>query len=347
MSREGKERVGRTGTNRLAAWHLPAPPREAGIRPAGASPWHTHVRVFAVVLSLFVHMAVILAAAMVIVSTGESGGSESGEVGLAVVSDGQLTELAEAGLAEGQPGMMDAPIEEGFSVDDLPTLSADSLLGSAGGSGLSELPGIGAGSGGLGGDGSGLGIGSGGGSARFFGVEAQGSRFAYIVDVSGSMGVAVGGGTGTRLDNMKAELMSSIGGLLEHMHFTIVFYNAEALPLLGNKWFAARERTKKEFSGLILEQIALGGTNPLPAFRIVFDLKPRPDAIYFMTDGAFGGLTQEVIESVARWNRSGSKRTPIHCITFDNNEAEDVMRRIAEESGGSYKHVGAPGGSTR
>jgi hypothetical protein len=297
------------------------------------------LRVFAVVVSLFVHMAIVLTAALVIVYRSEGNSGRRGEVPLAVISESELTDLLEVSLQDSQAAI-ESPLEDQISVDDLPTLSDDTLLGTVDLTDLSDL----AGAGNVSGTGSGLDIGSGGGSARFFGVEAQGSRFAFVVDVSGSMGLDVEGGGGTRLDALKVELLESIGGLLEHMHFVVVFYNQEAIPVGSNRWFAARDRTKQELGGLIRAQPALGGTNPLPAFEMVFDLKPRPDAIYFMTDGQFGRFTQRVIDVVDRRNREGRKLTPIHCITFDNREAEDVMREIAQQSGGTYKHVGGGGG---
>ncbi len=311
------------------------PPRKAGLS------WHTQLRVFAVVVSLFIHMAIVLTAALVIVYRSGGAGGGSREVPLAVISESELTNLLEVSLQDAEAAV-ESPLENEINVDDLPTLSDDALLGTVELSDLSDL-----GAGNVSGAGGGLDIGSGGGSARFFGVEATGSRFAFVVDVSGSMDFEMEAGGGRRIDAMKVELLESIGGLLEHMHFIVVFYNQQALPVGSGRWFAARDRTKQEIGGLVESQGAGGGTNPLPAFDIVFDLNPRPDAIYFMTDGAFGSLSDTVIKRVDILNRQGRKLVPIHCITFDNSDAEQVMREIAQQSGGSYKHVGSAGGGGR
>ncbi len=63
----------------------------------------------------------------------------------------------------------------------------------------------------------GIGIGSGeggagGGGAKFFGVEARGSRFIFIVDVSGSM-------EGGKIVTLRSELTKSIDGLAENSLF--------------------------------------------------------------------------------------------------------------------------------
>src|SRR5438046_2601550 len=58
-----------------------------------------------------------------------------------------------------------------------------------------------------------------------------------------------------------------------------------------------------------------GGTEPLTAFKIVMTLRPKPDAIYFMTDGEFN---EDNATAVARMNAEW--RIPIHCLTFVSRE---------------------------
>ena len=89
--------------------------------------------------------------------------------------------------------------------------------------------------------------------------------------------------------------------------------------------------------------VAGGMRVPLPAFDLLFELRPRPDAIYFMTDGAFVN-PEAVVAEITRLNRSTGRVVPIHCITFIEREAEETMKEIARQSGGSYTHVtgGAP-----
>ena len=217
------------------------------------------------------------------------------------------------------------------------------------GPGGEELPAAGADIGGIAdalrGTGEGLdagsdlgGGGTGGGAASFFGVEARGDRFAYVVDTSGSMREATTGGK-TKLERLKEELLESIGSLVDHQHFYVVPFNSEAYSLGGKlKWSEAGDAEKKwarEHVGL-LESV--GGTNPLPGFEIALRITPRPDAIYFMTDGMF---EPAFADEIARLNRSG-RRVPIHCITFGDRSAEALMREIAGQSGGTYHHVEAP-----
>ena len=73
-----------------------------------------------------------------------------------------------------------------------------------------------------------------------------------------------------------------------------------------------------------------------PAFRVAFQLVPRPDAIFFMTDGQFPA---EVVEEIAALNRGGGRRVVIHTISFMDTSSEPLMKRIASDSGGKYRHV--------
>ncbi|MBL0927777.1 MAG: VWA domain-containing protein, partial [Phycisphaerales bacterium] len=177
--------------------------------------------------------------------------------------------------------------------------------------------------------------GTGGGSARFFGVEATGNRFAYIVDTSGSM-------LGERIDTLKDQLISTVVGLPETAHFFAVEFNSVSKPIGAAKWMPATGRAKAEFRRAAQGLDGSGGTSPLPAFEIVFALRPRPDAIYFMTDGVFSGSEEEVAARIRRMNNSGARPVPIHCIAFMERGSETIMRKIAQQSGGTYTFVPSP-----
>jgi predicted metal-dependent peptidase len=177
----------------------------------------------------------------------------------------------------------------------------------------------------------------GGSAARFFGVEARGSRFAYIVDISGSM-------NDQRMSALKREVIASIAGLLDHAKFTVVTYNSRAESLTGSRWFVADERSKRETGSEIGGLVSSGGTEPSHAFAMVSRMRPKADAIYFMTDGNIAGDEQgKLVRRINLMNRSSGVRTRVHCITFMNKDSEKFMRRIARMTGGTYTHVGGGG----
>lgn len=289
----------------------------------------------AVTVSLLIHLSLALIAAAVGVGIAQVGGHRDGARG-----DYELNQTSAVELS----GLLDTPIDV-FSpvVADtaLPDVSTSGILDGPGGDdragagpGLGQIgEGLGGAGGGDIGDGMGIGAGGGGGgAASFFGVEARGSRFAYVIDVSGSM-------RGEKMAALKTELNESIKAMLEHMSFVVVCFQSDAVPL-GNRtrWMDATEAGKRWAFEKIAVLEAQGGTEPWPALEIVLGTKPPPDAIYFMTDGVFDPV---VADQLAIRN-NGSRKVPIHCITFVDKSAEELMRRIAAESGGTYAHVAGP-----
>ncbi|MFM9996384.1 MAG: vWA domain-containing protein [Phycisphaerales bacterium] len=295
---------------------------------------------FALAISLFVHLVVLLLAALIAVGSAQAGGSgeggSRGPVEVAVISESELAAMAGGSIEADAPAVPELPssLEPGLETLD-PAIGGLSDLGT-----MPDIAGgIGSGAG-IGGAGDisgapGLGLGgSGGGAASFFGAEARGTRFAYIVDVSGSMGYD------GKIETLKRELSRSIDALLENAKYLVVAFSDNAYPLENRKeWVEASDAGRLRGRRAIATLGADGSTVPLPAFQVVFSMRPRPDAIYFMTDGQFDPA---MALDILRLN--AEDRVPIHCITFVSKEGEAVMRKIAEDSGGTYTHVPGPGG---
>lgn len=288
-----------------------------------------------VVVSVLVHVFLAVVATGIVVAVVGAGRSNSeiaADAGLMVLSETELTELQEQAaevrseasesLAEPAPApdlgafTPDLATSGGAPSDGPASTTPGGTLGGAG-----DVTGVGEG-GTLGG--------AGGGGARFFGVEAVGNRFAYIVDVSGSM-------AGPKIEALRRELEKSIDGLSEHSSFYVALFSTDARPLgARTKWTDATLKNKKAAFQLIKGIESGGATNPSPAFEQIFELRPRPEAIYFMTDGLFA---PEVASVVRQQNSAGGRIIPIHCIAFVSQEAEDIMRRIANDSDGTYTFV--------
>ncbi len=301
----------------------------------------------AIIVSITVH--VLIALQSTLFGTGGAMGGGPGDLGS---SSTPGTMVAETTLESFTVEELDAG--DPTDLATMPSIEAPSVDLSAlsGGSGLNielpsadpgALPGLaGSGLGGGSGDGDGFGDGSGefgtgggggGGGARFFGVEARGSRFAYVVDVSGSM-------QGERLVALKQELTNSLDGLLSASSFLVLLFNSDSVPLGGRvKWIDASESAKRRIFEMLGKVVAGGGTHPEEAFEMAFSLKPRPDAIYFMTDGLFDSA---VAEQVSRWNKQDRRIVPIHCIAFGTRDSEALMREIAQSSGGSFTYIAGP-----
>lgn len=186
---------------------------------------------------------------------------------------------------------------------------------------------------------SGAGTGDG---ASFFGLEASGKRFAYIVDRSGSMDFYMPSGEKTRWEATQIQLIQSIHGLSARAEYFVVLYSSDASPLFGGSgWVKGSQGNKASTSVAVMGQFPNGGTKPESAFEMVFALNPKPDAIYFMTDGEF---KDRVPAQIAQLNRKA--RVPIHCIFIGDDQnlqnfskVESMLKTIARSSNGRYRHI--------
>lgn len=300
--------------------------------------WSLNAATFAFALSVLIHLAGFLLSGFIKIGSGW-GDSESGmsaPVEMALMTESELlAAVAESGGSDSPLVQEVAPSAESeVRVED-----SDALEGLVGdGPGPSEIGDIGGGGDVSTGDGD-LGGGAGSGGARFFGVEASGSRFVYVVDVSGSM-------EGPRLERLRAELSMSIAELQEGAQFIVIPFATLAAPLGDREnWTEASPTGKRWARNAIATELARArdGTVPLPGFQIAFVQRPRADAIYFMTDGEqFPPGTEEELAKL-----NGQFKVPIHCIRFGDadierpggNPAEKTMKSIAKQSKGTYKFI--------
>ncbi|MCB9846680.1 MAG: hypothetical protein H6811_11930 [Phycisphaeraceae bacterium] len=295
--------------------------------------WLRRASVVGIAASLIVHAIILIITALIAIHRPGPAVAEPADSGFefAVMTQAELNELENAALQLADPSVPEVPVPDPMAQEPLDSPDSADLLGvlddltdfgpTTGGGDIGDGPAIGTG-------------GSGSGGASFFGVEAQGRRFAYIIDVSGSM--AYGG----KLQALRAALASSINNMIESGEFVVMLYSGTSWPLGGKlEWTEANDRGKRWAERLVAAIQASGSTNPSPAFAEIFGIRPRPDAIYFMTDGEF---PEQVATEVGSLNRK--LKIPIHCISFVSRQSEHVMRQIASDSGGTYTHVAGPGG---
>jgi hypothetical protein len=225
--------------------------------PDGLKRYIKPAAITALLVSLVTHIILLLIAAIITFSSARGGPSDAGEtIELAVMTEEEFAALEDVALDSSATEVEELPLPDTPEIEmEMSAVEADlaseaaSLEATIGGGNI--------------GDGS-VGIsGSGDGSARFFGVEASGTRFAYIVDVSGSMDVS------GKIDTLRLELNKSIDGLLESASFFIVLYNSGASPIGGKSdWVDA---TDGEFDPGVEQEIArLNATYDVPIHCITF-----------------------------------------------------------------------------
>jgi von Willebrand factor type A domain len=147
---------------------------------------------------------------------------------------------------------------------------------------------------------------------KVFGLEAQGTKFVYVFDRSGSMGED----HGKPLKAAKAELLASLADLDEHNQFYIIFYNQEPRlfdggPAKGQLVFATPEN-KQAATDFVNSITADGNTNHTSALMAAICL--RPDVIFLLTDGEEkDDLTAADLDRIDRLNGGGAS---INVIQF-------------------------------
>lgn len=316
----------------------PAPSESLAPQPlAGLSPrvrlWMRNALIAGIVVSAGFHLLGGFLATLIYFAgpagTGQPGdGGAGGGVEMALMTEGELSALAAGGPEDSMSGLGAAP------TDSLPT--DEQLAGPPGDTATTGDAGGAEAGGGLGGGGDitgGAGIGggpggAGGGGTSFFGVEAKGDRIAFVVDTSGSM-------IGDRLAELKGQLTSAIDEMTETSSFLVVTFSTDAMPLGGKlEWREATAKNKLAAARQVDALIADGGTEAMRGFEEIFRAKPRPDVIFFMTDGQF---KEDVPVTLQRMNRS--PRVKIHCICFEENMSEPQMKQIAKDSSGTYTFV--------
>jgi hypothetical protein len=178
---------------------------------------------------------------------------------------------------------------------------------------------------------------------QFFGAQAAGNNFVYIVDSSGSMR------RGGAFDIARQELLRSIAALQPHQRYYIFFFHAEihALTLGGDQPEATLVYPTPENLAATqawVQSIEPGtGENPKRVLQRALSLDP--DAIFLLTDGEFPDWV--VSEFLAEANRVDDflvglePRVPIHAVAFAAHKLEDQLRmqRLAAENAGQYRLV--------
>jgi hypothetical protein len=186
--------------------------------------------------------------------------------------------------------------------------------------------------------------------ATFFGVPSLAQRFAFVLDMSGSM-------AGRRWNACVQQLAGALQGLTEGSEiFVVLFSDGLALPTKDAIWVSASREWKQAVLDWASRVSPNGGTYPQPAFDLLFSLPVRPDVIYFLTDGQFSSPSPSRLQKQCRGigtgilstlgnliirkdESSGPPPTVINTITLDDPSGASMCKQIAKKSGGQYLHV--------
>jgi len=155
----------------------------------------------------------------------------------------------------------------------------------------------------------------------------------YVIDRSGSMQKVFG--------LVRKELLNSISNRTEEERFHVILpADGEPLEKEPKRLTPGIMEHKTAAAELLVRVEAEGQTNPLSALRRAFEvLEGAPEEekiIYLLSDGFPDNET--VLATIAELNASGDVK--IYTFTLgDEPLVHDVMKRIAEDNGGVYKHM--------
>lgn len=186
------------------------------------------------------------------------------------------------------------------------------------------------------------------GTASFFGTQASGHRFVYVLDVSTSMNAR----GGKRLERAALELLRSIDELYEDQSFYVIVFAGQTRFMfessgMSSALIPATLENKKRLRAWLRTISQMPGTDPREALQ--FGLSLHPDCLFLLSDGEFNYSSRRTRlfrledatahELVARVN---SMNIPVHTVAFEDQASEPAMSQLASMTHGIHRFVPAP-----
>lgn len=172
-----------------------------------------------------------------------------------------------------------------------------------------------------------------GGRNSFFGTPAEGKRFLFVVDNSGSMKEG-------RMETTFLELMNSVSSMRRDQYFFVIFYSDRAYPLFypdpaDQLVPATKENKEKLQSWLSTVELCTGG-RLIEAMELAEQL--RPQVVFLLSDGAyFGNRTMPYMTEEKDWP------FVIHTLGMNVRNQQDAANLLAigRAHGGTFRMVQA------
>ncbi|TWU56048.1 VWA domain-containing protein [Rubripirellula reticaptiva] len=185
----------------------------------------------------------------------------------------------------------------------------------------------------------------------FFGAQASGDHFVFVLDNSLSMDAR----DGERYQRACRELLRSVKGLRSHQSYSVFLFSWETAAMYHEAKPRYRSATGEHLAELRqwVTRASLGpGTDPRRALALASHM--HPDAVFLLTDGDFNEPDQ--LRRDSGWvDEDGNPYTesfdlaiehlfvdqeiPVHAIAFENPFAKGRLQEIADQTGGTYRYV--------
>lgn len=167
--------------------------------------------------------------------------------------------------------------------------------------------------------------------ANFFGAEAIGDRFVFLVDNSGSMKKG-------RMETTMMELLKSVSAMSKEQSFYVIFYSDQAYPMfyphgVDKPVAATPENKEKLFNWLRTVELCIGG-ELVDAIELAASLKP--DSVYILSDGDISST-----RTMQRLTEPNDWEFKIHTLGMGTSKPNHAanLAAIANAHGGSFRIV--------
>ena len=218
-------------------------------------------------------------------------------------------------------------------------------------------------------------MGDDGGGAVFFGQKVEVQRVVYVIDYSGSMR------RDGRIRLLKTELTKSLKSISEGTDYQMIFFagpawlagdkvqmkqdRSGAVVVSGDteykwscpnksahNWKRSGRKQKADWLSASLSQIdeslaavkntpLVWGTAWKDPLEMALDMNPRPDVIFFMTDGSAGKDSKDVARRIG--SKAKSRKIKLNAIAMMDPRAAEAMQVLTKSSGGEFTMVTADG----
>jgi hypothetical protein len=194
------------------------------------------------------------------------------------------------------------------------------------------------------------------GAASYYGISFRAQSLVYAIDVSGSMKEPARGagttGSGprdeTKLERAKRELLRSLDSLAPGTRVNVIAYSDRVHPF-APELLALDEGRRRSLRAWVQGLQASGETNIGDTLEWILrgaqgrdgnlERRLRVETVFLLTDGVptAGRLrtASELAHEVARLNEL--PMVVVHTIGIGPDHSRDLLRRIAEVTGGQYR----------
>jgi len=181
----------------------------------------------------------------------------------------------------------------------------------------------------------------------FFGTEARGNRFVFVVDNSSSM-------KSGRLEMAEAELIKTVNGLSPRQSFYVIFVSDHPYPMFypehERDLVPATPANKKRLAEWVPKAILASGKNRelIKAMDLAASL--RPQAVYLLWDGDMKyseKVRMDVMTHLTQPTNGWNFIVHTLGMGITSLDSEQNLTTIARAHGGVYRRIDVPTLRTR